>query len=69
MTTDFKVVDEFMVKDTKVLVLDNEIDLREENKYIQVDDQKIPYSLTHNLQWILVNTNAVLRGKEIRFTN
>lgn len=68
MINKYKIKDEFEVKDSKVLVLDKPRSIDDfDTSYIEVDGKKYHYSLTHNEEWITVNTKSSFIGKEIVF--
>lgn len=68
MKNKYKIIDEFEVKDSKVLVLDKPRSIDDfHTSIIDVDGKQYHYSLTHNEEWIIVNTKSSLIGKEIVF--
>lgn len=64
----YTVVDEFPVKDQKVLVLNED---RKSDDYntskITIDGELLDYSLTHVMRWIMVKTDRKFVGKELEF--
>jgi hypothetical protein len=69
MSSEYMVIDEFSLKNGKVLFLDRS---RGEDAFwaanINVDGKTYPYELTHNEAWITVFSNAPFKGKKITFT-
>ena len=64
----YTIVDEFMVKDTKVLVLDKAIDFKDFiASKIMVANNSYLYGLTHNESWITVKADDKFLGKELTF--
>lgn len=68
MNGKYTVVDEFPVKDQKVLVLNED---RKSDDYntskITIDGELLDYSLTHVMRWIMVKTDRKFVGKELEF--
>ena len=55
MDNKYTVIDEFMVKDNKILVLDKDRNIHDFNtSKIIIDGESCPYGLTHNRKWITV---------------
>ncbi len=70
MTNRYTVVDEFVVKDSKILVLDSDRAFEDYNtSKIEVDGKPYKYGLTHNARWIIVKTDTELIGKELYFVS
>lgn len=70
MDNQYIVVDEFNIKNAKVIVLNEQpaiIDIK--HSRIVIDNTIIPYGLTHNEKWLTVNSNKQFKGKKITFTN
>lgn len=66
----YTIADEFMVKNTKVLVLDKAINFKDfRASKIMVDHNSYSYGLTHNESWITVKTDEKLLGKELTFVS
>ena len=64
----YKVVEQMQIKDSKVLTLDKSRSFSDYNtSRILVDNVKVPYSLTHAENLIIVNTPIEMKGKEISF--
>lgn len=68
MNGKYTIVDEFPVKDQKVLVLNED---RKSDDYntskITIDGELLDYSLTHIMRWIMVKTDRKFVGKELEF--
>lgn len=70
MGSRYTVVDEFHVKDNKILVLNKKRAIQDFNtSKIDVDGQSYTYGLTHNETWVMVQTNKNLIGKELVFVH
>lgn len=69
MSDSYIVVDEFTIKDSKVLALNRKREFKDFNtSNITIDGKSYPYGLTHNEFWITVKTDVALIGKEVVFT-
>ena len=65
----YRVTDEFKVKDSKVLVLDRNRCLSREKYYTFTMNGKIyPYKLTHNLKWLIVDSDDEFKGNVIEIS-
>lgn len=70
MRTEYTVKDEFLISGSKVIVLDKKREFTSfENSHILVDDKKLPYKLTHNENWLIVDTDIALKGKKIEIVS
>lgn len=70
MKTEYTVIDEFSIKNSKVIVLDEKRKAStSESYYILVDNHKFPCELTHNENWLIVNTDVSLKGKKIEIVS
>lgn len=70
MTKQYTIVDEFNVKSSKIIVLNERLDIADlKRSNIVIDNTIIPYGLTHNEKWLIVNSNNQFKGKKITFTN
>lgn len=68
MANKYTVVDEFKVKDNKILVLDKDRSFQDFNtSKIVIDGESYSYGLTHNRRWITASLDKELRGKELTF--
>lgn len=66
MKKQYTVVEEFTVKDAKVIVLNEERGFsNEKNLHFSVDGIEYPYSLTHNNRWLIVKSDDEFIGKTI----
>jgi hypothetical protein len=66
----YSIVDEFSINDKKIAVLNEKRAFQDYNtQNVLVGGKKIPYSLTHNELWIMLQTDEILLGKEVTFTN
>lgn len=62
----YKVVDTFVVRDAKILVLDRPWEFGYVDKMEAVVEGKIyPFTLTHHEYWIIVRTTDDLKGKDV----
>ncbi len=68
MKQSYKVVEQMQIKGNEVLTLDKARSFDDYNtSSILVDNVRIPYSLTHAENLIIINTPIELKGKEISF--
>ena len=66
MNGQYTVIDEFIVNSAKVLVLDKKRTLAKGDKYsLVMGENEYPYRLTHNDNWIIVDSNVSFKGKQI----
>ena len=70
MRTEYIVKDEFLINGSKVIVLDKKRNFTaSQNSHIFVDNKVLPYKLTHNDDWLIVDTDIVLKGKKIEIVS
>ena len=70
MRREYKVTDEFLINGSKVIVLDEKREFStSESSHILIDNQSLPYKLTHNENWLIVDTDIVLKGKKIEIVS
>ena len=68
MEKQYTVIEEFKVKDAKIVVLNENQTLADSQKpLILVDGETYPYQLTHNANWIIVKTDFDFKDKQIEF--
>lgn len=68
MSKIYKVVDAFYVKESTVLVLDRKIDILDlKRSFLEDNGKKIPFSLTHNDFWVVVNGMHDLKNHSVAF--
>lgn len=68
MADKYIVVDEFEVKNRKIIVLDKDRSFKDFNtSKINIDGKSYEYGLTHDRRWISVKTDMKLVGKELIF--
>lgn len=68
MEKQYTVIREFKVKDTKIVILNENQTLADSQKpLILVDGKTYPYQLTHNENWIIVKTDFDFKDKQIEF--
>ena len=68
MKQNYRVIEQMQIKDGKVLTLDKVRCFDDYNtKNILVDNVKVPYSLTHAEDLIIVKTPIEMKDKEISF--
>ena len=64
----YAIVDEFVVKNKRVIVLDKKLSLEDfRSSMVEVDGEKYSYGLTHNDFWITIQCEKTLLGKELFF--
>jgi len=64
----YTVVDEFMVKGNKILVLDKKIDFKDfRASSVMVSDDVFPFGWTHNEFWVTIQSDKQFLGKELVF--
>lgn len=70
MTKQYTVVDEYNIKGSKIIVLNERLDIADlKRTNIVIDNIIMPYGLTHNEKWIIVNSNHQFKGKNITFAS
>ena len=70
MSKQYTIVDEFNVKNSKIIVLNERLNVEDmKHNNIVVDDVIMAYCLTHNEKWLLVNSIHQFKGKKITFAN
>lgn len=68
MKTGYSVERAFSIKDSMILVLNRKMDLEDfDKKYIKDKDTRIPYRLTHNDFFIMIDERRDLSGHQIEF--
>lgn len=67
----YRVTDEFKVKDSKVLVLDRQRCLVKDSAPLIfiMDGKNYTYKLTHNRNWIIVDSDDKFEGNVIEIVN
>ena len=69
MDSFYIIVDSFQVKDKTVLAFDRKLDddvLR--SKYIYVDGEELPFYLTYNEYWLMIDGEQNFTGKRASFS-
>ena len=70
MTKQYTVVDEYNIKGSKIIVLNERLDIADlKRTNIVIDNIIMPYGLTHNEKWLIVNSNYQFKGKNITFAS
>ena len=71
MTFKYIITDEFIVKDSKVLVLDRQRCLVKDSAPLIfiMDGKTYTYKLTHNRNWIIVDSDDKFEGNVIEIDN
>lgn len=70
MKKPYTVIDEFVVKNSKIIVLDRKKDVSDlRTSHILVDGNRIAVDCTHNETWFIVNERMSFKGKSIEFIN
>lgn len=70
MSESYKIRESFPVNGKTVLALDRAIPSAEyRNKYVMINNDRIPYMFTHNDYWISVDGNHDYTGQTLTFVN
>ena len=70
MRTEYTVVDEFSIENSRVIVLDKKREFTaSESSYVLVGAQRLSYKVTHNENWIILETDISLKGKKIEIVS
>ena len=70
MSMQYNIVDEFNVKDSKIIVLNERLKVEDMKcNNIEIDGITIACGFTHNEKWLIVNSNYKFKGKKITFVS
>ena len=70
MTKQYTVVDEYNIKNSKIIVLNERLDIADlKRTNLVIDNIIMPYRLTHNEKLLIVNSNQQFKGKKITFAS
>lgn len=70
MKNTYTVIDEFVMKDSKIIVLDRKKDVSDlRTSHILVDGNRIAVDCTYNETWFIVNERMSFKGKSVEFIN
>ncbi|MBQ3007040.1 MAG: hypothetical protein IJD78_05700 [Clostridia bacterium] len=70
MKNTYTVIDEFDIKNSKIIVLDRRKDVSDLcTSHILVDGNRVAVDCTHNETWFIVNERMSFKGKSVEFVN